>query len=223
MTSRAIIFSGDSVRATLHGLKRETRRVFKFPAWADPSHQIEFSGVGGLAAALCEASGCFADVPCPYGIAGDELWARETWRTEELGDDAEVPGLDGVRFKSDDRFEPIANTVEAAEAWGAAHRRGGKWRSPIHMPRWASRLTLTVIMIRVERLHEIREAGALAEGMIVGGNPRRHWYHAPDTARMNFQTHWDKINAARGFSWDTNPWVWVVTFKRKEEASGARP
>lgn len=88
------------------------------------------------------------------------------------------------------------------------------WKPSIHMPRWASRLTLEVVAVRVERVQEIAEADAMAEGVEYGlhlpGHPRQC------TARWQFMKLWDSINAARGFGWDSNPWAWVVEFKRTQ-------
>jgi hypothetical protein len=124
---------------------------------------------------------------------------------------------------------------------------GLTWRSPIHMPRWASRITLRVTDIRVERVQEITEADAMAEGATrrdsgwsldwsrVGELSRFATASAVKgrdlaalserdialgTARTAFGNRWDAINAKRGFSWDSNPWVWVVAFAKLEELSG---
>jgi hypothetical protein len=86
-----------------------------------------------------------------------------------------------------------------------------KWRPSIHMPRWASRITLEVTDVRVERVQEISEEDAKTEGVtpsIVG----EWWDHLK--YRAGFQTLWNSINEKRGFGWDENPWVWVVEFKK---------
>lgn len=148
---------------------------------------------------------------CPYGQAGDRLWVRETWGTHDQGfDTAEESTV--VVYRADvDRPEPK------------------RWRPSIHMPRVASRITLEVTGVRVERLHQLSEADALAEGIHridigSGYEPRysaapRSWADAvegdPDvqlTASAAFRELWESINGLR--SWLANPWVWVVEFKR---------
>jgi hypothetical protein len=85
-----------------------------------------------------------------------------------------------------------------------------RWRPSIHMPRWASRLTLAVTSVRVERVQEITEADARAEGI----EPQRSDYSGEDSNSLQFRDLWDSINAARGYGWAVNPWVWVVEFER---------
>lgn len=248
---RPILFSGPMVRAILDGSKTQTRRIVKpQPSFRYPGtvrlvygqHPMSPSGfvgtpaeglVGGedrmgwLAEDWCGnvVGAAEADAfRCPYGEPGrDRLWVRETWRTEEL-----PSGLDGIRFRADDAFVPIEDSPEAADRWGYAHengKHGTKWRPSIFMRRWASRLTLEVAGVRVERLHDISEEDARAEGVgsidIIGesvSHPRAAWAVAGHvTAREHFAALWDEINGARA-SWASNPWVWVVGFKRIEEA-----
>lgn len=203
---RPILFSAPMVRAILECRKTQTRRVIKpvqprddgmWPAGRDP-------------------------VPdCLYGHPGDRLWVREACRAEELTaeaaiidefvncDDEPIEGLDGVRYLADNHFEPIENTSEAADAWGELNAYRGKRGAtvpPIHMPRWASRITLEITDVRVQRVQDISEADALAEGC------RSAIKHSAAFADI-----WDSINAKRGFGWNANPWVWALTFKRVEE------
>ena len=104
--------------------------------------------------------------------------------------------------------------VEEAEGKRCRLDYGVKWRPSIHMPRWASRITLRVTNVRVERVQEISEEDALAEG--VYGDEAAPFDQA--TATMCFEALWDSINAKRGYGWDANPWVWVVEFERVEAA-----
>jgi hypothetical protein len=136
---------------------------------------------------------------------------RETCRAEELPD----TGLDGVRYEADGAFREIENTFEAGNKWLALSTYGGKGvhcrRVPaIHMPRWASRITLEVIAVRVERLQDISEEDAQAEGAEL------HTEYMPMKVGFNYRQAygglWESINGSG--SWDTNPWVWVVEFKR---------
>jgi hypothetical protein len=124
---------------------------------------------------------------CPYGQPGDRLWVRETWSVPP-GDEVE-PGA---------RLLYRADPADDAQ-WSPAPLF--RWRPSIHMPRWASRLSLDLTGVRVEPVQDISEADAIAEGrnLLVA-----HPGYFPDT--------WDAINAARGYGWDANPWVWVLEF-----------
>jgi hypothetical protein len=155
--------------------------------------------------------------------AGDRLWVRETCRAEELDG-----GQGGVRYLADDTFLPIESTREAADDWVKMfHYRGrgaGRVGNPvgsIHVPRWASRITLAVTAVRVERLQDITEEAAQAEG-IYWSKIQDGWcsgrngcetvdYHAAWATR-SFEKLWEAINGAG--SWDANPWVAVVAFDR---------
>lgn len=128
-------------------------------------------------------------VVCPYGKAGDQLWVREAFA-----------GVHSVIYKADD--------------W-----RGGnvKWKPGIHMPRSASRITLEIIRVRVERVQDISEDDAKAEGVFPWTTNTLRMSD-PDAKgplfRPAFTFLWDSINAQRGFGWDMNPYVWVIKFKR---------
>ena len=130
---------------------------------------------------------------CTYGVPGDLLWVRETWASDVDGCPA---GLSYRADHLDPRGDGPANPM--------------RWRPSIFMPRWASRLTLRITSIRVERVQDITEADARAEGFKdVAGK-----YARGDEARIWFAELWDDINAKRGFGWDANPWVWVVGFEQ---------
>ena len=208
---RPIRVSGPMVRALLDGRKTQTRRVLKpqphfHNVWRDEdSGDWWQSGHGEAGDDL---------VYLPYA-AGDRLWVREAWQAIRL-DDATL--LAAYRANCEgDRFHYTADgSVEIIQVH--------KWRSPIHMPRWASRLTLIVTDVRVQRLQEISEEDAKAEG-VERTNDHKHFPIYRDymalpksgagalpSARESFGTLWDSINAARGYGWDTNPWVVVVTF-----------
>lgn len=213
---KPILFSGAMVRAVLEGRKTQTRRVIN----TQPRHRLK---QGPLDAHWYDTDyECVGHVgryvKCPYGQPGDRLWVRETWKCEELF----PSGLDGVRFAADGAFIKIENTEQASDAWGEANRKGGKWRPSIFMPRWASRITLDLLRVRVERVQEINRADAKAEGVsnIWSWDEARNAKHPEHFRRAvlnpyvaNYSVLWDEINAKRGFSWDANPWVWVVEFK----------
>lgn len=209
------------VRAILNGTKTQTRRVVKpvrgfehnnvcRPDMAADQHAVWWHGES-------ERVGCLQE--CPYGQPGDRLWVRETWQYADWTDD----GQPYVRYASDSqvRFCEGAGEGESlVDIWAhlsspdnyeidnkAADR---KWRPSIFMPRWASRLTLTITDVRVERLQDCSESDAEAEGIAF---IREH----PDldetlTAPQLYAAVWDSINGAG--AWDANPWVWVVTFRR---------
>jgi len=210
-----IIFSGEMVRAILDGRKTQTRRIIHkshFPdgSFADAIYPaadtgwISWQGAVKPGPHLAEFTKqqYRTGWPCPYGVPGDLLWVRETWRAEELP----VFGEDGIRYKADGVFIPIGNSREASDRWAAA--RGDSpvetWRSPIHMPRWASRITLEIVSIRVERVQEISEGDAEAEGCCIAAGGRGY-----------YQKLWESLNARRGFPWASNPWTWVIEFRRK--------
>jgi hypothetical protein len=159
-----------------------------------------------------------ATSPLRRVAAGDRLWARENWRAEELPD-----GLDGVRYQVDDAFAPIENTRDAADAWLAATRRpAGRWRPSIHMPRWASRLTLIVDEVRFQAVGAISESDALAEG-IVPDDKKGFWvpgvehpnkdfpWLSRSTAREMYAAFWDTLHGSG--EWLTNPSVVALTFR----------
>lgn len=186
---------------------------------------------------------------CPYGVPGDLLWVREACCAEELSRPEESrpatrrerrrfgrttvlvlhedDGADGVRYLADDAWRKIENAAAAGEAWsalfhyGGAHPGGRRGRSvpSIHMPRWASRITLRITDVRVERLNEISEADALAEGVRRWPDGRYSEHNAPLSANelaaadpVNaYRALWERINGPG--SWDANLWVWVVTFE----------
>ena len=137
------------------------------------------------------------DFGCPYGGVGDRLWVRESFSIYNQ------PGNPQVFYKADSEpGDPL------------------KYKPSIHMPRWASRITLEVTDVRVERLQDICEEDARAEGITDGGclvcgehEPCGCTNPTPD-ARDSFINLWDSINAQRGYSWSSDPWVWVVAFKK---------
>ena len=127
-----------------------------------------------------------------FGVPGDRLWVRETWRTEERESDL----LDGIRFRADGAFVAIPNTAEAAELWGVVDgkRKGNDWRPSIFMPRWASRLTLEIVDVRQEALVHVDDDEARLEG--VG-------------SLAAFVDLWKAINS----DWDDTTLVWRVAFR----------
>ena len=198
MKSRPILFSGAMVRAILDGKKTQTRRVVKQqPLGGNPDRWSCYHAPDGQSNLWTPVSksgkiGIFgiAGVKCPYGQPGDQLWVRETFAL--TGDNA----------------SPIVHSVHGGVAWRATdHPKAFTWKPSIFMPRWASRITLELTGIRVERLQEISEADARAEGVTLRGITRHE-----SECRGEYRALWESINGPE--SWDSNPFVWVIEFKR---------
>lgn len=173
---RPIIFNGAMVRAILAGEKTQTRRVVKpQPGGMDSYYGKDFRKD-------------FSGRKCPYGKPGDRLWVRETWGVGHNYDAIPPNLLRGLEANTHYR----AMNIEIAEVVDPI-----KWRPSIHMPRELSRILLEVTAVRVERLQDISEKDAKAEGLC---------------KTSSFRTLWDSINAKK-YPWDSNPWVWAITFK----------
>lgn len=197
MKERPILFKGPLVRAILTGQKTVTRRALKLPHgfW-------ETSATGEL-----------VPIPtnCPYGKPGDQLWVRETWVA-----DAQV---DAVAPRDLSQGEPIRYPADGVvRQTGCAMITPGKGRPSIHMPRWTSRILLEITAVRIERLQDITEEQARAEGITDGGchncgNNEPCGCECPSPSAVDSFYHlWNEINGAG--AWEANPWVWVVEFKR---------
>jgi hypothetical protein len=157
----------------------------------------------------------------PYGQPGDRLWVRERfqwlWATDEKPRSKDSPEGWKIGYPATDGIQEYLDHNE-----GILQRCAPS----IHMPRWASRLTLEVTKIRVERVQKISEEDAISEGVGAGFQTNGGWpdyQHinkhgicelTQDTPELSFSTLWDSINAKRGFGWDKNPWVWVLEFKQ---------
>jgi hypothetical protein len=224
---RPIIFSGPMIQALLDGRKSQTRRIMK----PNPGPIFNYKT-------------CSPKPICPYGVPGDRLWVRETWR---VGAWAEEDGLIAVDYKADnfarkEWLEVLADEIEEGEQFNRlweqscddAAKSGLKfdeegrwkwkpgespcrWRSPLHMPRWASRITLEITDVRVQRLQEITEEDAEAEGAMAWWNGLSHAeqvnaYNGGRGPLAAFQMLWEKIHGPD--AWDLNPWVWAISFRR---------
>lgn len=206
MKERPILFSGPMVRAILSGQKTVTRRVMKpqpqkapvdvvdgVPSWDSPTNyagEVQMNTQHGK--------------PCPYGKPGDRLWVREAWAQINV---AQAPGETWVVYRECDNRTDY----------------GGPWKPSIHMRRRDSRILLEVTDVRVERVQDITEDQAEAEGVegCIPSCPGPYDEHGnPECDCMNltyvqsFQALWESINGRK--SWDANPWVGVVEFKRIE-------
>ena len=218
MKERPILFSGAMVRALLDGSKTQTRRAVKLQVQHDDSwvggwkivHKrvtqalLTFNQLGG------KPLGSDAAI-CPYGQPGDRLWVRETW-LEDPEDDGtwaytQYVGCKGSPLSDIPRKFQKPEHCIYREGWDGSDLR---WRPSIHMPRWASRILLEVVSVRVERLQDIGVEEIEAEGVVTSdADIMRHGCRA---RAIGFSRLWDSINGAG--AWSANPWVWMVEFKR---------
>jgi len=240
LKERPIIMGAESVRAILEERKTQTRRVidprrYNIGGWDMP---VSKSDIEAGYPVYQDNNGDFHSVVerCPYGKVGDRLWVRETvffetfhqQSDEELERDGFNPNIGVWVYRADNHDYP---TITA------------NWTSPMFMPREASRITLEITDIRVERVQDITEEDAIAEGVISDDEyayragednlfpcPRCEGYQVHDafghdygitevncthcnTLKKRYRIIWDSLNAKRGYPWERNPWVWVVTFK----------
>ena len=209
------------VRAILAGTKTQTRRVMKMQpdadGWVKTGELGESRGVAYIGNST--SGGICTRVPCPYGKPGDRLWVRETFFKR-------FDGLDDVSFAGYTADGPQETGPCAATASEAIMRGSLAKYPPIYMRRRDSRILLEITDVRVQRVQEISEEDARAEGVDavpVHGHeagPREageHW-----STRVVFRGLWDSINAKRGHDWSVNPWVWCLTFKRIDPLPGKR-
>jgi len=241
---RPILFSGEMVRATLDGRKTQTRRVMKRNLPFQNEHGDWEWYPAGKATGFHATSGQpVFDVPqgwahdwCPFGGHGERLWVRETFVLENC--EAPLPdrphrtepgewGNYLVPHYRATEPEPHIVPLDLSDSYDDRTR----WTPSIFMPRWASRITLEIVDVRVERVQDITKKDAIKEGiqwseafpegytvgasldpsgMMVGGSYKFHAY----SATQCFAKLWDSLNATRGYGWDVNPWVWVVEFRQ---------
>lgn len=219
MKERGMIFNGEMTRAILDGRKTQTRRIMKVQPSEDftPMNmalETDYKarwytpGIvdkdGYLQPASKEVFGVSNEnegYSCPFGAVGDRIWVRETWN--------KYGGLLTYRADHDWIDDMRKQTVCTA-----------RWVPSIHMPRWASRILLEITNVRVEQLNVISERDAQAEGVakLQGGFWQHYqpgWTQHQLSARGSFVTLWKSIYGEE--SWNSNPWVWVIEFKRLEE------
>jgi hypothetical protein len=224
MKEGPILFSGPMVRAILEDRKVQTRRVVmvrhngprgdgklhvygnEYQRWIQAGDDKSMWMADRPSITGGTAGGPW--VRCPYGVPGDRLWVRETWCC------------------IDSKVRPGARIAYRADTTdGERLRVDAPWKPSIHMPRWASRITLEITEVRVQRVQEISESDAKAEGADRDWRPEdddrdaennedTNGYFPPKSYTSGFANLWDSINAKRGFGWDVNPWVWCITFKR---------
>jgi hypothetical protein len=200
--STPILFKPEMVRKILSCEKMQTRRVIRQvlcegEGGSDRVRLLRFEGGIATFGDSIPDDPCPIEVKCPYGVPGDELWVRETWRQ---GQTATIAS--GVHYLADEDEPPAP----------------GCWRPSIHMPRWACRIELPLCDVRCERLLDISEADAKAEG--VEPMPEAIEIHDGRQVpcgpyRAGFGWKWNGINRKRA-TWSSNPWVWVLVWKADE-------
>lgn len=221
MKELPISFTAPMIRALLDGSKNQTRRIVKKPRARDSFVCIDdangwwpYQSDDGESS-LCD-DGMEHPYNSPYGTAGDRLWVREAWTTHAFLD----------------REPPRDLTTRSIHYVADGKIKTGKYRQSFHMPRWASRILLDVVSVRVEHLQEITAEDAINEGLTAlqkgGGQltkygiPDRdgmpgndddgwHWHEWEKDPRAAYRKLWEQINGQG--SWDENPLVWVVEFK----------
>jgi hypothetical protein len=199
---RPIIFSAAMVRAILGGRKTQTRRICKVQPKSEYEGGDMLDGYAVWIDPKSDTEGC--ECKCAYGQPGDRLWVRESFQYFR----ADEEGPLAVAFKAgcaDDRLNYVHQdgSIEQINIL--------RWKPSIHMPRWASRITLEIVSVRVERLHDISDADAVAEGVTDIQNDRGF----ETSFTYGFLMLWDKVHGRA--STDANPWVWVIEFKRVGE------
>lgn len=231
-----IIFSAEMVRAILDDHKTQTRRVVKPQpiltehslrwCWPLPKRTLRKGCCGTAVTASREWWEYVPREAYPYGAAGDRLWVRETWAIEDCGRRVDLSSATWAGGWPLDRLEYCATDVAPSkDAKGNPY-----WwnkRPSIFMPRWASRVLLEVVNVRADRVQDISEQDATAEGaMCVSSKMMQQACRVSLSesplglgekrivgAKEYFRVLWDSINAKRGYGWGANPWVWVIEFK----------
>ena len=217
MKERPILFSAEMVRAVLDGRKTQTRRVVKPQPPAgynrvseyvfDPTLSARFENDGSPLGMWTKRS--------PYGQPGDRLWVRERFGAYRNGHPTTIKDAtyavlaDGSQMWADGTYFPFSDTPKPQAMEHIV------WRPSIFMPRWASRITLEVTEVRVERVQEITWREVLTEGVMPCGENYAATKGGTEQLIADFGSLWNKINGKRpGCSWGDNPWIWCVGFKR---------
>lgn len=211
MCEKPILFSTEMVRAILDGRKCQTRRVIK-PQPPDKAGKIVMLGVdelspGFITETTLVAAGSDWGLKAPWQ-PGDVLWVRETWG---------ILNLDYHPINVGNPNYPVIYVYKADHITGNDGPERIKWRPSIHMPKSAARIWLEVTNVRVERVQEITAHECILEGI----SSEDVLYNTPvsgDFAQYTinqFKNLWNSINAKRGYGWDSNPWVWVISFERR--------
>lgn len=221
-----VIMNAESVLGSLAGSKTQTRRLARL---TDDQVAIvsKYFGwkchAGGVS---LELDGGVMSVPLrtPY-VVGDRLWVKETWQAWRGGWGEYDDGYEPITAESRDGAtwaEHVALNGKPAIEYRATSTSSGPWTPSLFMPRWASRLTLEITNVRLQRLQQIDEGDCLAEGY-TGTDPEPvaeggtiYAWHGRSSApcpRAHYAVAWDRINGKRA-TWESNPWVWAITFRK---------
>jgi hypothetical protein len=196
---KPILFKTDMIKAILEGRKTITRRILN-PQPSDYGFFNEPLWLCGSNGVWCDGYGW--QRKCPYGQIGDKLYVRETFCNADI----KLDTCDKLCFKASVRGCRHANYEKS---WPS-------WKPSIFMPKTVARIFLEITNIRVERVQDITEEDSIKEGVdfvSMKSVPRQ----ATMSRKSDFKQLWDSINSKRGYSWESNPWVWVIEFKRVEE------
>lgn len=220
--SRPMVMDAESVRAILDLRKTQARRVIR------PQPEVFSYAFGTKMMVWKGRDGCTPQYlvgKCPYGNPSDNFWVQETWRVASRRFDPSQVRIeyratcDLVSTDSQDYTQYWSNWIDVDDQYAMQFRltndrKTGKWRSPMHMFKWASRITLEITDVSVEQLQEIEYADILEEGIEEPDwlSNIDSWFLEEDVMEEIFVEYWDNLNTKRGFVWDTNPYVWVVKF-----------
>ncbi|MGN8104685.1 hypothetical protein [Pseudomonas sp. 22072] len=216
---RPILFSAPMVRAILEGRKTVTRRALNAQALKNIGYGVQLGECHELPSEgplHPNSIGYYNDF-CPFGQPGDRLWVRETWYCDHF-EVQNGPYLQPSDMHDLDQSRENGKLVYAADDLAPYEQEQPTWKPSIHMPRWASRILLKITGVRVERLQDITEEQAKAEGVRLYTDHAElgDWWHVEgiDTysadPRKSFKLLWSSV----GGDWGANPWVWVVSFRR---------
>jgi hypothetical protein len=199
MKERPILFNGVMVKAILDGRKTQTRRIIKPQPDSD----------GGITGTCCEITDDDAANMCQFGSVGDHLWVREAF----YNDIPDAQDLEHVYYRAD------GTCCEQIPECACAEVGGPRWIPSIHMPKWASRITLEITDVRVQRVHEISAKDIIAEGAVERPHFDNHLGKMPVSA-FDGKAYPD-LRSLWGHGWDSiyknyrdNPWVWAITFRK---------
>jgi hypothetical protein len=223
---KPILFNGEMVRAILDGSKTQTRRVVDSIAGMGRVTEFQASQTPGYAWTFRDRRSLWNDLTdsqllshCPFGKPGDRLWVREAFRPypPQSGNAWEIlyaADAEVIKYEAPSTYRPMLYNYE-------------RWYPSIHMPRWASRITIEVTDVRVQRLQDISEEDARSEGLECYFYEEQWWYYVPEKIEgcVNylpmFCQVWDScfpnpLTPPVGRGWHDNPWVWAISFKRVE-------
>ncbi|MEY0874817.1 hypothetical protein [Providencia manganoxydans] len=218
MKERGIIFNAEMVRAILDGRKTQTRRIMK--PQPKPNENGGLSWPSNICQSMINIEDMMQDnegiwagiagIACPHGGVGDRLWVRETWQGPLINYEDNQPPFKGHHiFEKSDNCVYKADGGETPEFFDCDDNLSRGWRSSIHMPRWASRITLEITDVRVERLQAASDDDFKAEGYPL----ERELTCGSTDAFCWFRHLWDSISKPE-CNFESNPWVWVIEFKR---------